>query len=221
MSTRYLLPLLLFVACQPPTDETPEVDRPNIIIILADDMGYSDLGCYGGEIRTPHLDRLAEGGLRYRQFYNAARCCPTRASLLTGSYPHSVGMGGMVSLPERGAATPGPYQGYLRHDLPTVAELLRDAGYATYMSGKWHVGEAPEHWPHRRGFDRYFGLISGASSYYTIRKDQNRERRMVLDSTRWEPPQEDWYATTAYSDFAVERVREHDPDRPFFLYLAY
>ena len=123
--------------------------RPNIVLIMVDDMGYSDLGCYGGEIRTPNLDRLAESGLRFSQFYNAARCCPTRASLLTGLYPHQAGMGGMVN--GRG---PGSYQGYLNDRCVTIAEVLGQAGYATYMSGKWHVGEKRPHWPVDRGFER-------------------------------------------------------------------
>ena len=193
--------------------------RPNVLVILADDMGYSDLGAYGGEIDTPHLDALAAGSRRYRRFYNAARCCPTRAALLTGRYPHAVGMGGMVS-PREATPDAGPYQGYLRHDLPTLAETLQGAGYRTWMSGKWHVGEHPDNWPLRRGFERYFGLISGASSYYTIRTDQPRYRQMVLDSLPWSPPATGFYATSAYGDFAVERLGETD-EQPFFGYLAF
>ncbi|WP_420458221.1 arylsulfatase [Neolewinella sp.] len=209
---------LLLLGC---TARTPILTTPpNIVIILADDMGYSDIGCYGGEIATPHLDRLAANGLKFRHFYNAARCCPTRAALLTGQYPHTAGMGGMVS-PVGSNPPAGPYQGYLRPDVPTLAERLRDLGYRTYMSGKWHVGEEPAHWPTRRGFDRYFGLISGASSYYTLRTDQDRLRQMALDSLSWTPPDSGFYATDAYTDFAVERVREHDPSDPFFLYLAF
>ena len=221
-----LLAALLLLSCEstPTTDPgKPTDDRPNIVIILADDMGYSDIGCYGGEIATPNLDRLAADGLKFRHFYNAARCCPTRASLLTGQYPHVAGMGKMVSSVD---STPeaGPYQGYLREDVPTIAEQLGAAGYRTYMSGKWHVGEKPEHWPLQRGFDRYFGLISGASSYYTIRTDQDRERQMVLDSVRWTPPATGFYATDAYADFALEVLRDHDAQRdtqPFFLYLSF
>jgi arylsulfatase len=225
-------PLLLFclftlLSCGSPAPasppETSPEERPNIVIILADDMGYSDLGCYGGEIATPNLDRLANNGLKFRHFYNAARCCPTRASLLTGRYPHAAGIGKMVSS-RNSEPEPGPYQGYLREDVPTLAERLRDTGYRTYMSGKWHVGERPAHWPLQRGFERYFGLISGASSYYTIRTDQQRVRQMVLDSVPWTPPAEGFYATDAYSDFAVAVVNDHAERRdtsPFLLYLAY
>ena len=196
-----------------------ETDQPNILIILADDMGYSDIGAYGGEMETPNLDQLAAVSRRYRRFYNAARCCPTRAALLTGRYPHAAGMGGMVS-PAGSGPEPGPYQGYLREDVPTIAETLNEAGYRTWLSGKWHVGESREHWPHRRGFDRYFGLISGASSYYTLRTDQPRKRQMALDSLPWTPPDTGFYATTAYTDFAVARILEPS-EQPFFGYLAY
>ena len=220
---RWLLLLPLLSSCFRPDRPVTDAAPPNIILILADDMGYSDIGCYGSEIATPNLDRLAAGGLKFRHFYNAARCCPTRAALLTGQYPHTAGVGRMVS-DRASEPEPGPYQGYLREDLPTVAERLRDEGYATYMSGKWHVGERPDHWPLRRGFDRYFGLISGASSYYTIRRDQDRHRQMVLDSLPWQPPATGFYATDACSDFATDVLAEHEStqdERPFFLYLAY
>lgn len=194
--------------------------RPNIVLIFADDMGFSDLGCYGSEIRTPNLDGLAAQGVRFTQFYNAARCCPSRASLLTGLYPHQAGMGGMVSKPGDPAPA-GPYQGYLNDRCVTIAEVLKKAGYATYMSGKWHVGEAPEHWPRKRGFDRYFGLISGASSYWEI-LDEKKKRVMALDDEPYTPTPGKFYMTDAFTDFAVERIREHpDSSQPFLLYLAF
>jgi len=209
----WCVPLLVMVGCG-----RTVVDPPNIIIIMVDDMGYSDIGAYGGEIATPTLDMLAADGLRFRQFYNAGRCCPTRASLLTGRYPHAVGMGAMVSRPGN-TLRPGPYQGYLSEEATTIAEMLRIAGYRTYMSGKWHVGERPQHWPRHRGFDRYFGLISGASSYYEIL--EGRRRQMALDDTPWTPPSEGFYMTDAFSDYAVGFLQEHDSEEPFFLYLAY
>src|SRR5215210_6136212 len=143
--------------------------RPNVVLIMADDMGYSDLGCYGGEIRTPNLDALARGGVRFSQFYNTARCCPTRASLLTGLYPHQAGVGHMTSHAFKDH--PG-YQNELSKQTPTIAEVLRPAGYATYMTGKWHVTrkDTPkgptDNWPIARGFDRYYGTIRGGGSYY-------------------------------------------------------
>ena len=140
--------------------------RPNIVLIMADDMGFSDIGCYGGEIRTPNLDHLADSGLRFTHFHNTARCCPTRASLLTGLYPHQAGIGHMMA--DRG--TDG-YRGDLNKNCVTIAEVLGLAGYSTYMSGKWHVtrfleNNGPKHnWPLQRGFDRFFGTITGAGSF--------------------------------------------------------
>ncbi len=197
--------------------------RPNIIYILADDMGYSDIGCYGGEVHTPNIDRMAANGIKLRNFYNNARCCPTRASLLTGQYPHTVGMGHMVTKPNA-KVTPGAYQGYLNDRYPTIAEDLQKAGYRTYMSGKWHVGEKPDYWPLKRGFQRYFGLISGASSYYEIIPQEKGIRRVVLDDKDYAIPDTGFYMTDAFTDYAIqfldENKKEHAAD-PFFLYLAY
>lgn len=194
---------------------------PNILVILADDMGFSDIGCYGAEINTPHLDRLAANGLRFTQAYSAARCCPTRAALLTGLNPHQTGVGGMVSRIQNPLPPEGPYQGYLNDRCVTIAEALRPAGYSTYMSGKWHVGERPEHWPRRRGFDRYYGLVSGASSYFEILPEERTTRVMAHDDERIFPEGDDFYMTDAFSGFAVECINEHNTERPFFLYLAY
>ena len=136
-------------------------ERPNIVLIMADDMGFSDLGCYGSEIETPHLDKLAAGGVRLTQFYNTARCCPTRAALLTGLYQHQAGVGHMVG--DYGRPS---YQGYLNDHCVTIAEALKPAGYMTLMTGKWHVGSQPGKWPLDRGFDRYFGTPSGGGVYF-------------------------------------------------------
>ena len=188
-------------------------DRPNIVLIMADDMGFSDLGCYGSEIQTPNLDRLAAGGLRFTQFYNTARCCPTRASLLTGLYPHQAGIGHMVG--DYGLPA---YQGYLNDRCVTIAEVLRPAGYRTYMTGKWHVGEKRPHWPVDRGFDRYFGLISGASNYWRLEEG----RVMARDGEPYVPQGDDFYMTDAFTDAAVSFITEHGrSDKPFFLYVPY
>lgn len=185
------------------------VKRPNIVIIMADDMGFSDLGCYGGEIRTPHLDRLGRQGLRFTQFYNAARCCPSRAALLTGQYPHRAGIGEMVEK--------GRYAGYLLPTALTAAEALGQAGYQTYMAGKWHVGEDSLHWPLQRGFHHYYGLVSGASSYYELDSG-----RTFLHDNRRTRPGPGFYATQDYTDHALDFIRQGSASgRPFFLYLAY
>lgn len=194
-----------------------EAPRPNFVIIMADDLGYSDIGSYGGEIETPHLDALAENGVRFSNFYNAARCCPSRASLLTGLYPHQAGMGGMITR-EDDPEKRGPYQGFLNDQCVTLAEALKPAGYKAYHAGKWHVGELPQWWPRKRGFDRYFGLISGASSYYEL---LSPERVMALDDHSWTPPAEGFYMTDAFTDYAVRFIEEHEGADPFLLYVGY
>src|ERR1700740_2929504 len=129
--------------------------RPNIVVLLADDVGFSDIGCYGGEIRTPNLDALAAGGLRFTQFYNTARCCPSRAALLTGLYPHQAGVGHMTEehVDAQGKTLPG-YSGRLNDRCVTIAEVLKGAGYFTAMTGKWHVGQNHGVTPWNRGFER-------------------------------------------------------------------
>ncbi|MGV3531621.1 MAG: arylsulfatase [Chthoniobacteraceae bacterium] len=205
--------------------------RPNIIVILADDMGFSDIGCYGGEIPTPNIDALAAGGLRYTQFYNAARCCPTRASLLTGLYPHQAGVGHMVDsyAAQRRKAFDSPaYSDHLSVRAHTIAQHLRSVGYRTYMSGKWHLGYRPEEWPVARGFDRSFALIGGAMSYYGHGPDhalpvgERRSPLMAIDDQRYTPPEEGFFATDAFTDHAIEFLKEpRSAEKPYFLYMAY
>jgi arylsulfatase A-like enzyme len=194
-------------------------DKPNILLILADDMGYSDLGCFGSEIATPNLDRLANEGLRMTQFYNSSRCCPTRASLLTGLYQHEAGVGHMVN----NLNYPG-YVGHLNNQCVTIAEVLKDNGYNTYMSGKWHIGGAKEYWPRKRGFDHFFGLIDGASNYFKLipyRLNQNAPR-MALDDSLYTPPSEGFYMTDAIADHAIQYLNDEKTKKePFFLYLAF
>jgi arylsulfatase A-like enzyme len=187
--------------------------RPNIIVIMADDMGFSDIGCYGSEIATPNLDRLARGGMRVAQFYNTARCCPTRAALMTGLYSHQAGIGHMIQ------ETPHPsYRGFLNDRCVTIAEVMRAAGYRTAMAGKWHVGENRPHWPTDRGFERYFGLISGASNYFRL----EGPRKMALDDKPYTPPSDGkFYMTDAFTDHALEFIDGFSSQDPYFLYLAY
>jgi arylsulfatase A-like enzyme len=198
--------------------------RPNIIIIMGDDMGWGDLGCYGGEIRTPTLDKLAGHGLRFTQFYNTGRCCPTRAALLTGLYSHQAGVGHMTV--NRGY--PG-YRGELNNRSVTIAEVLRAAGYGTYAVGKWHVTrntdpDGEKHaWPLQRGFDHHYGIIPGASHYFQAKKLTRDNVGFSWDTDPQYKP-ERFYLTDAFSDHAVKYVSEHrrdHADKPFFLYLAY
>jgi arylsulfatase A-like enzyme len=190
--------------------------KPNIIVILADDMGYSDIGCFGSEIQTPNLNELAKNGLRMPQFYNASRCCPTRASLLTGLFQHQAGVGDMVNTRAQPA-----YQGYLNQHCVTIAEALKQSGYKTYMAGKWHVGTKPEGWPVKRGFDRYFGLIDGASSYFGNESYRpNQKLTIALDDQEY-TPEKGYYATNAFTDHALEFIGQNPKDKPFFLYMAF
>ena len=198
--------------------------RPNVVLIMADDMGFSDLSCYGSEIDTPHLDRLAANGLRFTQFYNTARCCPTRASLLTGLYPHQSGIGHMTG----DYGHPG-YRGDLNANCVTIAEVLGPAGYRCYHSGKWHVTKhigdwtgnpnrrAKHNWPVQRGFHRSYGMISGAGSFFD-------PVTLTRGNTPVEPEGDRYYFTDAISEHAVECIAEHaktHPDKPFFCYVAY
>jgi arylsulfatase len=200
--------------------------RPNIVLILADDLGYSDVGCFGSEIHTPNIDGLAKQGVALTQFYNQARCCPTRATLMTGRWPHEVGIGDMIdayAANTRKAANSPSYQDHLSTDSPTMAELLRSAGYRTMMCGKWHLGKAADQWPVHRGFDRSFVQINGAMNYFGGRTDGPREP-MALDDRPFVPPHDGFYSTDAFTDHAIEFVDQsvHDhADQPFFLYLPY
>ena len=210
----------LFMGCE----RAPEETRPNIIVILSDDMGYSDIGAYGGEIRTPNLDTLAQNGLRFTQFYNTGRCCPTRASLLTGLYPHQTGVGYMMDDQQQ----PG-YRGNLNNSCVTIAEALKPTGYATYMTGKWHVTPAPRlaetadksNWPLQRGFDRYYGIINGASSFWDPNSLVRDNEQITIHSDTSYQPKETYHLTDAITDNAIQFINEHDNANPFFMYVAY
>lgn len=203
--------LILFVSCAL-VQITQAEAKPNIVIIMADDMGYSDLGCYGGEIETPNLDVLAEKGVRFTQFYNTGRCCPTRASLLTGVYSHQAGIGHMTG--DKGVPS---YQGYLNDRCLTIAEALKPSGYTTMISGKWHVGSHPDHWPLKRGFDKFYGIPQGGGHYY-----RNLPGRQLILGDKEIPIPEDWFATEGFTEYAVKFIEEEKGnDQPFFLYVAY
>jgi arylsulfatase len=216
----------LAIACLAFLGHTRAADalRPNIIVIMADDVGFSDLGCYGGEIDTPNLDLLAANGLRFTQFYNAGRCCPTRASLLTGLYPHQAGMGHMTN-----ARKLEGYQGELNRHCVTLAEVLKPAGYRAYAVGKWHVARntkpaGPKHnWPLQRGFDRFYGTIAAAGSYFdpgTLTRDN--DALSPYSDAGYRPAE--FYYTDAITDHATRFIAEHVrdyPGRPLFMYVAY
>lgn len=198
--------------------------KPNIIVIMVDDLGYSDLGCYGGDISTPNIDSLAYGGLRFTQMYNGARCCPSRAALLTGLHPHQAGIGQMtadIGVPE--------YQGFLRDNCVTIAEVLKTSGYRTLLSGKWHVagswdnrqrdtwilGDERHPMPKQRGFDRSFGLMNAADSYWN-------PKSLILEDQLIDVESNDFHLTDAIVDQAINQVEEAiSMDQPFFQYLAF
>lgn len=191
--------------------------RPNIILILADDMGFSDIGCFGSEIATPNLDKLAARGMRLTEFYNNPRCCPSRASIMTGLYAQQAGMGMMVADHNR-YPYPG-YAGILSEKTITIPEALKKAGYNTAMVGKWHL--APEtdasrsQWPMQRGFDRFRGMIAGASVYY-------ESPHLFEGNTPLPPPPKGQYLTDLWAEHASEYVTEMAKEaQPFFLYAAF
>lgn len=199
--------------------------RPNIILILADDMGYSDIGSFGSEIETPNIDRIGAEGVTFTQFYNLPRCTPTRAALLTGVHSQQAGLG---EVPEYGHLIGGPgYQRHLGDRCITVAEALRPAGYATYLTGKWHLGRERPHWPVDRGFDHSAALIDCCSNYFgdpeanEDRKPLSMRERYGIDDQAWRPPLEGFYSTDWFGENAVRMIREHPAGKPFLLYLSF
>ncbi len=192
-------------------------NKPNVLMILADDMGFSDIGCYGSEIETPHIDRLAAGGVRFSQFYNTARCSPSRASLLTGLHPHQTGIG-ILTKDDR----PHGYPGSLNDRCITIAEILSAAGYATSLVGKWHLAsnirQVNDAWPTRRGFDHFYGTLAGSCSYFQPASLTRGEHNAEAEAT----DQHDYYYTDAISHEACAFVREKSQlQQPFFMYVAY
>ena len=199
--------------------------QPDIVVIMADDAGYSDFGCYGGEIETPALDKLAANGLRFSQFYNTGRCCPSRAALLTGVYQHQAGMGHMTK--DRGLPS---YSGTILPNVPTLAERLRRGGYRTMMTGKWHLGTEPKQSPIARGFDRFYGTRNFIDSYFTVLEHCPvfLDNKIVLPGTETPVnhlyPDQEWYTTDVFTDYALhfmdEAFKKHS-NQPIFLYIAH
>ena len=208
----------------PATSNARATGPPNIVLIMSDDMGFSDIGCYGGEINTPNLDQLANGGVRFSQFYNTARCCPTRAALLSGVYQHQAGIGLMTGDKQ----LPG-YRGELGRDVVSIAEALGTAGYRRYMAGKWHVTRhvgpngPKDNWPLQRGFEKFYGTIIGAGSFYDpATLCRGNTYITPVNDPKYKP--KTYYYTDAISDNAVTFLKRHadeSSDKPFFLYAAY
>jgi arylsulfatase A-like enzyme len=191
--------------------------RPNILLIMVDDLGFSDIGPYGSEIQTPNLNKLAAEGVRFKEFYNNSICAPTRASLLTGQYPHKAGVGFFdinLGLPA--------YQGYLNKESLTIGEVLRANGYSTLISGKWHVGQDSSAWPIQRGFDRFYGFVAGASNYFDIGSYGQAPPVTVFKNNTKTKLKEGEYLTNTITDNAIGFLKEQDQtQKPFFLYVAF
>ncbi|UCE64867.1 MAG: arylsulfatase [Nitrospirota bacterium] len=200
--------------------------RPNILLVMADDMGWTDLGSFGSEIDTPNLDALAQRGVKFTEFYVSVSCSPTRSMLLSGTDNHLAGlgnMGEMIAPEQRGK--PG-YEGYLNDRVVSLAEVLRDGGYHTYMAGKWHLGKKPNRYPHARGFDRSFSLLLGGASYWSdmfgMMAELEPMAEYVMDDTSLERLPGDFFATRSYTDFLIDAIRQNRSDgKPFLAYLAF
>lgn len=201
-------------------------ERPHIIVILVDDLGFADVGYHGSEIATPHLDTLARGGVRFSQFHNSGRCCPTRASLMTGLHPHQTGIGWMTEPAgsQRGQTEPPAYRGQLNRQCVTIAEVLQQHGYATMMTGKWHLGyNDRDCWPLQRGFEQFYGCIEGAMNFF----QPQAPRGIVIGNREIDQPESTtdraFYTTDAFTDHAIRFLEQErrDRGRPSFLYLAY
>lgn len=220
------LPIVLTLVL-PSVSQTASVSKsgkPNIILIVSDDMGYSDLGCYGSEISTLNLDALAKDGLCYRHFYNQARCCPSRASLMTGLYPHQAGMGWMSGADHE---LPG-YRGQLNEHCVTIPQVLKTAGYLTYAVGKWHLQldrdakpSGPNHdWPLQRGFDKFYGILKGGGSYFDP-ATLCRDNALITPFNDPEYQTTNYYFTDAITANALKYLKEDHGGKPFFMYVAY
>jgi arylsulfatase len=217
--------ILLALATQTSAEDKPLATRPNILLIMADDMGYTDIGSFGGEIQTPHLDALAKEGVRFSNFHTSVSCSPTRSMLLSGTDNHIAGLGNMAELmtPEQ-KGKPG-YEGHLNDRVVTLAEVLRDGGYHTYMAGKWHLGDEPEYLPHVRGFERSFSMLQGGASHWSdmagLQTPSQEVAKYSMNGKELHKLPEDFYSSRSYADFLINAIRDNRGDgKPFLAYFA-
>lgn len=207
-------------------EKSLENKRPNFLLIVADDLGWTDLGCYGSEISTPNIDKLADNGIKFTDFHVCVSCSPTRSMLLSGTDNHIAGVGMMsegISANQKGQ--PG-YEGYLNNSVVSLAEVMKEGDYHTYMAGKWHLGEEPEHYPAARGFEKSFSMLYGGASYWNdkfgLMANTQEVAKYVLDDKEVDELPRDFYATRNYADFLMDAVRENKDDgKPFLAYLAF
>jgi len=203
-----------------------EAKPPNFLLVMVDDMGWTDIGSFGSEIDTPNLDALAKQGVTFTDFHVSVSCSPTRSMLLSGTDNHIAGlgnMGEMIAPEQRGK--PG-YEGHLNKRVASLAEVLRAGGYHTYMAGKWHLGKEPDYWPHARGFERSFSMLFGGASYWSdmfgMMAVHEEIADYVQDDKKLEELPGDFYATRSYTDFLIESIRKNQKDdKPFLAYLAF
>ncbi len=219
-----LLPLIM-ISSVLPSEAADSKRRPNFLLVVADDMGWTDLGCWGSEIQTPNLDSLAENGVRFTDFHVSVSCSPTRSMLLSGTDNHIAGLGTMRELltPEQ-KGKPG-YEGYLNNHVVSLAEVLRQAGYHTYMGGKWHLGHEPESIPHSRGFERTYSLMYGGASHWHDMAglfEADHPAKYTMDGKFLKKLPADFYSSRSYTDFLMSAIRENRGDgKPFLAYLAF
>ncbi len=216
--------LLLASAAVVQAESTSNARPPNILLIMADDMGYTDIGSFGGEIETPNIDTLGKEGVRFSNFHTSVSCSPTRSMLLSGTDNHIAGMGNMVELLTPNQRGKPGYEGHLNNLVVSFAEVLRDGGYHTYMAGKWHLGHEPEHFPHARGFERSFSMLYGGASHWSdmagLMVKQPVAKYVVNDKVLDKLPR-DFYSSRSYADFLIDAIRENRGDgKPFLAYFA-
>ena len=199
--------------------------RPNFLLVMADDMGWADLGCFGGEIDTPNLDSLASAGVRFTDFHVSVSCSPTRSMLLTGTDNHIAGLGNMAELLAPNQRGKPGYEGRLNDRVVTLAEVLRNGGYHTYMAGKWHLGHDPEFYPHARGFDRSFSMLYGGASHWADMAglmEVETPAHYTMDGKKLDKLPADFFSSRSYTDFLMDAIRENRADgKPFLAYLAF
>ncbi len=214
------------VACTSGSEEVRRgpAGRPNILLIVADDLGYSDIGPFGAEIATPTLDTLAREGLMLTNFHVLPTCSPTRSVLISGVDNHRAGMGTMEEIKTPGMVGHPGYVGYLNFEVAALPEVLRAAGYHTYMAGKWHLGSEEETSPYARGFEETFILVPGGGSHWSDRQPLSPPQKMIYrrNGKVVESLPDDFYSTKNYTDNLLEWIgKNHGDGRPFFAYLSY
>ena len=221
-----ILALSMLISCEQQTDEqVNSLKSPNILLVMVDDMGWSDIGPYGSEINTPNIDRLAKNGILFTDFHTSVSCSPTRSMLLSGTDNHLAGLGNMGELLTPNQVGQPGYEGHLNNNVVSLAEVLNDAGYHTYMAGKWHLGHDLDNIPGARGFEKSLSLLYGGASHFSDMTGLMEVENPVEYSMNGEKIKElpdDFYSSRSYTDFLIKSIRETKEDnKPFFAYLAY